>query len=57
MDRVGNLFWRRFTIVVLVSIVVGIAIGNYYNWVAGLLTYLGIQWFTIPVLIRMSMND
>jgi len=57
MDRVGNLFWKRFAILVLVSLIAGITMSNYFNWLTGLITYVGIHWITIPLLIRMSMND
>jgi len=57
MDRVGNLFWRRFIILVIVSIIAGVSATMTFNWLYGLVTYLTIQWLTIPVLIRMSMND
>lgn len=57
MDRAGNLFWKRFTVLVILSIIAGVSVTMKFNWLYGLVTYLTIQWLSIPVLIRMSMND
>lgn len=57
MDKVGVLFWRRFAIVLAMSIMIGFIVGSYFSWIHGLVTYVSLQWFTFPVLFRMSMND
>lgn len=57
MDIAGHIFWRRFAIVLIASLIVGFAVNFYYGWIYGLLSYVFVQWFSIPVLIRMTMND
>lgn len=57
MDIAGHIFWRRFAIVLIASLIVGFTVNFYYGWIYGLLSYVFVQWFSIPVLIRMTMND